>query len=183
MAKNAHIGRLLALSVIAALAGCGGYAAYHNVEATSATSGPPLEPAAAPTLETTTVSTGEPAALAPPPGTVRTASARNFGPAAVNPHLQFLVQLQGEPAQTLPQLHRQDARVAQSAFEDMAREHPELRELRLLRISYRGRATLEFTGDDPADAEAADRLSAEIVERLSTLDFVRYAEPDLASWR
>ncbi len=181
MAKNAHLQRLIALTVLAAVAGCAGYAAYHNLEGAEPAV---VEPAGAPEVNATaSEAAAEPASLSPQAGTVRPASSRNFGPAAENPDLQFLVQLQGEPARTLPQLHREDPRLAQDAFEELTRAHRELRNLQLVRMSYGGRATLAYSGADPRDAAAADALSQEIIDRLSSLDFVRYAEPDFGSWR
>lgn len=108
---------------------------------------------------------------------------RSFGRETENPHLQFLVQFEGPDAVRLSQLFREDQAAARAAFAELARANPAFRDLALARMSYGGRATLDYVGPAPTDAATADALSNEITQRLESQDNVRYAEPDYANWR
>lgn len=175
---------LVALAAVVGLGTAGYYTLTHAPE-----------PATAPTTNSETTVTegegGEAAALVRPENArngdlgstrVGTESVRNYGPAAENPQLQFLVQFDGEEARRLAALFREDPGAAQSAFGEIAAANPAFRNLRLTRMSYGGRATLDYVGPEPRNAAAANQLSERIIEQLEAQSIVRYAEPNLASW-
>ncbi len=175
---------LVALAAVAGLGTAGYYTLSHAPEPAAAPAAAPestdgadevVETAAAPRSET--ARNGDLGSTR-----VGTESVRNYGPAAENPQLQFLVQFDGEEARRLASLFREDPSAAQSAFDEIAASNPAFRHLRLTRMSYGGRATLDYMGPEPRNAAAANQLSARIIEQLEAQSIVRYAEPNLASW-
>lgn len=84
-----------------------------------------------------------------------------------------------EKLNTLFKLYRSNKDASRKAFAVWAADHSELNGLSLQRVQYSGEVILAYTGaDDPEPAANAKEVQA----RITSLPFVRYADPDYTAF-